>query len=72
MSRALTRARDVLAEIIVTSIKIAAALVVLYVLGTLAGCGGSVEGEPEDDATSQQQPDMTSLPVQCVPQGCAK
>lgn len=69
MSRALTRARDVLAEIIVTSIKIAAALVVLYVLGTLAGCGGSVEGEPEDDT---QQPTMTVQPVQCATQGCAR
>jgi hypothetical protein len=70
MSRALARARDVLAEIIVASIKIAAAIVVLYVLGTLAGCGGSVEGEQDDDKS-------TIDPVLCLPsdagaRGCAK
>lgn len=71
MNNILTRARDVLAEIIVTSLKIAAALVVLYILGTMAGCGGSVEGEPQDDDDAQQT-SMTTLPVQCAPQGCAK
>lgn len=61
--------RGVIAEVFVTMCKIAAALVVLYVLGTLAGCGGSVEGEPEED---NQQPTMTVQPVQCAAQGCAK
>lgn len=50
--------------------EIAAFLIVLYILGTFAGCGGSVADEPDD-------PKMTIEPVLCLPSdagshGCAK
>lgn len=62
--------RAIATEIAVCSVKIAAFLIVLYVFGTFAGCGGSVADEPDD-------PKMTIEPVLCLPSdagshGCAK
>lgn len=56
--------RAIATEIAVTSRKIAVALVILYVFGTLVGCGGS---DANDDGT-----DKDTLPVGCVSTGCAK
>ena len=62
--------RAIALEIAVCSVKIALFLVVLYILGTFAGCGGSAADEPDDDK-------KTIDPVLCLPsdagtRGCAK
>ena len=62
--------RAIALEIAVCSVMIALFLVVLYILGTFAGCGGSAADEPDDDK-------KTIDPVLCLPSdagqhGCAK
>lgn len=57
--------RNIVAEIFVTSCKIAAFLIVVYMLGTFAGCGGSVAGEQDDDK-------KTIDPVLCLPSDAGK
>lgn len=57
--------REIVAEIAVCCAKIAAFLVVLYVLGSFAGCGGSTQDEPDDDK-------KTIDPVLCLPSDAGK